>query len=123
MVLLEPVRSAEPPIISGIAGISASSAAPEWTRVAAAGRSAAALAMCSSSAAKAVSGRSPRDRPLEGGAVLACLSAGPASGARAPRPRAPALRQALATSSGISNGGQGQPIASRAAAISASNSA
>ena len=38
-VLLEPVRSAEPPIISGTAGTRASSAAPECARVAAAGRS------------------------------------------------------------------------------------
>src|SRR3984957_8222551 len=106
MVWLEPGRSAEPPIISGMAGISASSAAPEWTRVAAAGRSAAALAMCSSSAAKAAAGRSPRVTRSNAARCSLPFSR-PAQRRRAPRPRAPAFFPALATSAGISEGGGG----------------
>ena len=58
-VLFDPVRSAEPPISSGIAANSSSSAAPDDWRVAWAGLVSTSSAIFASSLANAPSGRSP----------------------------------------------------------------
>src|SRR4051812_47114560 len=59
MVLLEPVRSAEPPTISGTCGISSASAAPECWRGAAGGFSAPAFAVWAAGGADAPRRRAP----------------------------------------------------------------
>ena len=121
MVLLEPVRSAEPPTISGIAGTSSASAEPECWRVAAAGFSASALAMWASTAAKAASGRSPAMARSKSPLIFEAASLA-SQALRTLAPLRPAARQGFNTSSGTVNGSAAQPIAARAAAISGSNS-
>jgi hypothetical protein len=99
-VLLEPVRSAEPPTISAMAGNSASSALPEEARVARAGLVSTSLAMWASRPVKASAESLPD---------MAWVSSAPAGAAarrlvqalRRVAPRLPALRQAATTSSGM----------------------
>ncbi len=119
-VLLDPVRSAEPPTISGTSGVIASSAAPECTRVALTGASCAILAVWARRAAKAFSGMSPLTEAVN--TVRSGESFRRLSHLRRSRPpRLPAFSQASATSSGRVKGSWFQPMAVRAAAISGSN--
>ena len=119
-VLFEPVRSAEPPIISGMAGKRWSRAEPECWRVAAAGRDSAAAAMWASMASKAPAGSSP-DMARWKSAALAEAARRACQALRVRPPRRPARRQAFTRSSGSSKGGRSQPMALRDSAISGSN--
>jgi hypothetical protein len=119
-VLFEPVRSAEPPIISGIAGISWSSAEPEWTRVALTGLVSRALAMWASSASKALAGSSPFMARVKSDARVEAASLA-SQALRTLAPRRPTLFQAVAMSPGTVNGSASQPMATRASRIWSSN--
>src|SRR5476651_429907 len=119
-VLLEPVRSAEPPIISGNAGIRLSSANSHAVRVAMSfGVAASDCFTARTASAKAGFGRSPFIRRSNSARL-------PASSAVrrlfqsvcAPFERSPALRQADRVSAGISNGAWVQPSVERAPLIS-----
>ena len=116
-VLLEPVRSAEPPTISGKCAKIASSVAPDDARVASAGLAAATALVCAASASRAAFGMSP-----DSAAAKARRCGEDSSRAsQAPRvaaPRAPIARQAERMSAGMSNGGWRQPSATRVAATS-----
>src|SRR5476649_2370941 len=119
-VLLEPVKSAEPPIISGSAGIRLSSANSQAVRVAISFGDAASDSFTARTAAvSAAFGRSPFMR-RSNSARFAPSSAASflLQSACADFERAPAVRQAERMSAGISNGAEVQPNALRAPAIS-----
>ena len=118
-VLLEPVRSADPPIISGMALVSTSSASPDAFRVAHVGGSSASRRLCASRAACHPAGRVPaimrRNSALGAGSIASTRAS---QAARAAAPRSPTSRQADSTASGTTKGAWGQPSFSRAPAIS-----
>src|ERR1035437_332981 len=123
-VLLEPVRSAEPPIISGSAGIRLSSANSQAVRVAISFGVAARLSLTARTAsAKAGFGRSPFMRRSNSARFPASSAARRVlQSACAPFERSPALRQADRMSAGMSNGAWVQPSFSRAPLISSAPS-
>src|ERR1700722_20481176 len=120
LVLLEPVKSAEPPTSSGKTGTSASSTLPEAWRVAILGASLAALAFTWASAARTSGGSSPFMRRENSARVLASAASSLFfQDAESLAPRPPASRQNFITSSGITKGGSCHPQRLRAPAISA----
>ena len=121
-VFTEPVRSAEPPISSGMAGVRAARAAPEKTRVALAGLSSSTLAMWASRAAKASAGSSPLITARVKSAPFGAAASRSFQALRSFAPRRPTARQALAMSSGISKGGAVQPSSARVAATASAPS-
>ncbi len=116
-VLLEPVRSAEPPTRSGLDGANWSSAAPEAARVASAGGASSTLAMWASSLAKAWAGSSPF-MARSNSSFSAELNSRAAQRLRTVVPRPPTLRQAATSVSGRTKGSCAQSSFSRVAAIS-----
>ncbi len=123
-VLLEPVRSADPPTISGTAAVSASSACSEAMRVAISLGAAASFSLTPRTAAASASlGRSPASRRSNSARRSGATPASRCSQASlVVRERSPAARQALAMSAGTSKGGQFQPSRSRAPLISSAPS-
>ncbi len=122
LVLLEPVRSAEPPIRAGSAGIRWSSAASDQTRVAFLAVAAAAV-FFAAAIASAMAGAAAR-----AGCSIASRVPGveaqpaPVQASRAALPRAPQARQAASTLAGTSKGAWLHPSLSRAPAISSAPS-
>src|SRR5882757_5651841 len=100
LVLFEPVRSADPPIVAGIAALIASSAISDALRVATVGGLAIRLSMYGLSQ---LSSALPAILALNSSALPLALSRSFHS-ACAPAPRWPASRHAASTSPGISNG-------------------
>src|SRR6478609_7789013 len=123
-VLLEPVRSAEPPIISGSAGIRFSSANSQAVRVAISFGWAASFSFTARMAsASACFGTSPFMRRSNSARVPPSSAAiRLAQSPCAPFERAPAARQAFRMSAGTSNGAEVQPSVLRAPAISSAPS-
>src|ERR1039457_7377101 len=123
-VLLEPVRSAEPPIISGNAGIRLSRANSQAVRVAMSFGVAARLCLTARTASEnAGVGRSPFMRRSYSARFPASSAARRLlQSACAPFDRSPALRQADRMSGGMSNGAWLQPSFSRAPLISSAPS-
>ncbi len=120
LVLLEPVRSAEPPIISGTATVSASSAVSDAARVATSFGVAASFSFTERTAAARLSfGNSLRMRRSNsarraGAAVLRR----PFQAWCAALPARPALRHGSRASAGMAKAGSAQPSRSRAPLIS-----
>src|ERR1700722_5779305 len=120
LVLLEPVKSAEPPTSSGKTGTSASSTLPEAWRVAILGASLEALAFTWASAARTSGGSPPfRGRENSARALASTASSLFFQDAESLAPRPPASRQNFITSSGITKGGSCHPKRWRAPATSA----
>ncbi len=118
-VLLEPVRSAEPPIISGTAGTSASNANSDDERVAMSLGLAASVSFTLRTASANAFGSSPFMRRSNSARLPASSAANRLfHSACAGLERSPALRQALSTSAGTSNGACSQARLSRAPLIS-----
>ena len=118
-MLFEPVRSAEPPTVSGSTGLMTSSTSWLDLRVAHDGFSAATLALKASIASPTAAGMSPlmrRSNSTRSGSAIAAWRFTHLR--RADLPRAPTLRQALKIGSGTSNGPWLQPSFSRAPATS-----
>ena len=108
LVLLEPVRSAEPPNKSGTAGSSASIAFCEATRVASfCGVFRLSLYVCI--AAETALSTSPLIAASKA-SLFACAPSRASHAARSDAPLPPAVRQASRISAGISNGADVQPI-------------
>ncbi len=105
LVLLEPVRSAEPPIISGAAAVKASIAFSEAMRLAISFGAAASFSFTSRTAAAILSGRQvAADAALEFGALL---------GRQRGETLEPSLARALAALAGPPPGGAHVAAASR----------
>src|SRR5665647_2428903 len=123
-VLLEPVRSAEPPIISGSAGIRLSSANSQAVRVAISFGAAASDSFTALTAASSAGfDTSPFMRRVNSACWLLSSAAKRLfQSACAPFERSPALRHWLRISAGTSNGAAVQPSASRAPLISSAPS-
>src|ERR1039458_6132786 len=123
-VLLEPVRSAEPPIISGNAGIRLSNANSQAVRVAMSFGVAASDCFTACTASEnAGFGRSPFIRRSNSARLPASSAARRLlQSACTPFERSPALRQADRMSAGMSNGAWLQPSVERAPLISSAPS-
>ena len=122
-VLFEPVRSAEPPIISGSVAVSASSVSSEAARVARSFGACASFCLSSLTAGARRSATSPRRRRANSARRCGSSAATRCSQAsRAGRLRSPAARHCARMSAGISNGGADQLSLCRAAAISSAPS-
>jgi hypothetical protein len=119
LVLLEPVRSAEPPIVSGSTGLITSSTSWLDLRVAQEGFSPAILALKAAIAWSTAGGMSPfwprSNSARSASGIAACRFS---HLRRCDLPLLPILRQAVKIGSGISNGGAVQPSFSRAPATS-----
>ena len=124
LVLFEPVRSAEPPIISGIATVNISSAPSDATRVAISFGAAASFSFTACTAAASRSfGNSPRIRRSNSArrdGVMAAMRL--IQAAWAAFPVRPALRHISRMSAGTTKAGSGQPSLSRAPLISSAPS-
>ena len=118
---LEPVRSAEPPIVSGSAAFTAPSARCDACLVASLGGSASRPALYSAIAASKPAGSAPLAR-RSNSARSGLASSRACHASRAALPLAPASRQAAAISFGMMKGAWDQPSASRAAATSSAPS-
>ena len=125
LVLLEPVRSAEPPIISGTAAVRLSSALSDAARVAISFGAAASFSFAARTAAASSSfGSSPsrrRSNSARRADAQRLETIVPGCDAR-PCPRCPALRHSARTSAGMTKAGSGQPSRSRAPLISSAPS-
>ena len=123
-VLLEPVRSAEPPIISGTAAVRVSSAVSEATRVAISFGVAASFSFTARTAAASFSvGSSPRRRRSNSARRADAIAAKRSFQLWcAALPALPALRHSARTSAGMTKAGSGQPSRSRAPLISSAPS-
>src|SRR3569833_2985265 len=118
-VLFEPVRSAEPPTISGSAGIRLSSANSHAVRVAISLGEAASFSLISRTAlVSAESETSPRMRRSNSARLSPSAARRFFQSARAGLPRLPASRQAERISAGTSNGVCAQCRFSRAPLLS-----
>ena len=123
-VLLEPVRSAEPPIVSGHAALITSSAFSEALRVATDGFSALVFFLRSLSAPASPVGALPASAASNVRAISAgCFALRASHASRAGFPRPPTSRQSDRMSLGTTKGGQGQSSALRAPATSSAPSA
>ncbi len=122
-VRLDPVRSAEPPTSSGVAGTSASSAFWLDWRVASFGLvSAMLLPSARATASCQPSGSLPSSARSNSARMLLCASRF-SQARRAPAPRLPAACQRSYRSAGMVNGGSVQPSAAFAPAASVAPSA
>ena len=110
-MLFDPVRSADPPSVSGTAALTTSSTISDDLRVATFGAASDCALRKAISAPASFFGSVAGSHPLELGALArrrASRAAPPRPSALA-APRAPIAVQAARTSSGTSNGGYGQP--------------
>src|ERR1700733_13356690 len=108
-VLFDPVRSAEPPIVSGHAALITSSVFSDALRVATEGFSALIFFLSSLSAPASDAGASPASAASKARVVsAACLDLRAIHASRAGLPRPPISRQSDRMSLGTTKGGQGQ---------------
>src|SRR5262245_34082088 len=123
LVLFDPVRSADPPIVSGTTPLITSSAISDDLRVATFGLSATSFCLYTPIAASSPSGKVPAVRLSNSALTFESAAASRfCQSARLPAEALPALRQASRISAGNSNGGRSQPKNLRAPAISSAPS-